>query len=275
MTDTDTEIVPSTEPDSDAPPAEETAVSEVSQGLPHPWNALPDEQFRLLRLAPLPTDSYTGARPLRFVQMGRLARHSPDLSFLRLSITLPGILTRKNDNVLEVWIDHRRKEVRFGPDSGLRLEPINRGLGRFLLAQGIAWAQQRCAHYLVEGGALAMKDVLSEDARLRRDHFLKAQGFDIDYADAQQLKATYSAPRASNLRADWNKEKVQLIELLDAANMLQQADQNLREQDVKIRKIEQRLDALRREDSTQRFTIACLVAFCVFQAGLFIWMASR
>ncbi|MGY4532552.1 hypothetical protein ACVW0Y_001676 [Pseudomonas sp. TE3786] len=258
-----------------APPAEETALSEVSEALPHPWIALPDEQFRLLRLAPLPTDSYTGTRPLRFVQMGRLTRHSPDQSFLRLSISLPGIMTRKGDNALEVWIDHRRKEVRFGPDKGLHLEPINRGLGRFLLAQGIAWAQQRCAHYTVEGGALALKDVLSEDARLRRDHFLKAQGFDIDYTDPQQAKATYSAPRVSALRSDWNKEKVQSIELLDAAAMLEQADHNLREQDSKILKQQQRIDSLRREDGTQRFTIACLVAFCVFQAGLFIWMASR
>ena len=57
--------------------------------------------------------------------------------------------------------------------------------------------------------------------------------------------------------------------------MLEQADHNLREQDGKLLKFQQRLDSLRLEDSTQRFTIACLVAFCVFQAGLFIWMASR
>jgi hypothetical protein len=259
----------------EAPPPEETALAEVHEHLPHPWQALPDEQFRLLRLAPLPTDRNTGVRPLRFVQMGRVARHSPDQSYLRLTITLPGILTRKHDNVLEVWIDHRSKEVRFGPDQGLHVEPINRGLGRFLLAQGIAWAQQRCAHYTVEGGALGIKDVLSDDARLRRDHFLKAQGFDLDYADAQHMKATYSAPRVSSLRSDWNKDKVQSIELMDAAAMLEQADRNLREQDGKLLKQTQRIDSLRREDTTQRFTIACLVAFCVFQAGLFIWMASR
>lgn len=272
MADTDTE---QPAPLADDTVSDETAVSEVDESLPHPWSTLPDEQLRLLRLAPLPADRYTGSRPLRFVQLGRLARHSPDQSYLRLTINLPGIMTRKGDNVLEVWIDHRRKEVRFGPDKGMHLEPINRGLGRFLLAQGIAWAQQRCAHYTVEGGVLGIKDVLSEDARLRRDHFLKAQGFDLDYADAQQAKATYSAPRVSSLRGDWNKEKVQSIELMDAAAMLEHADHNLREQDVKLLKLQQRIDSLRREDGTQRFTIACLVAFCVFQAGLFIWMASR
>jgi hypothetical protein len=57
--------------------------------------------------------------------------------------------------------------------------------------------------------------------------------------------------------------------------MLQQADQNLREQDVKLRKLESRLELFRREDSSLRFTIACLVAFCMFQAGLLIWMATR
>lgn len=48
-------------------------------------------------------------------------------------------MLRKEQNLLEVWADHRNKEVRFGSDAGLSLEPLNRGLGRFLLAQAIAW----------------------------------------------------------------------------------------------------------------------------------------
>ena len=74
---------------------------------------------------------------------------------------------------------------------------------------------------------------------------------------------------------DWHTEKVQIIELLDAASMLQQADQNLHEQDVKLRKSAERIEVLKREDGSLRFTITCLVAFCLFQACLLIWMATR
>ena len=57
--------------------------------------------------------------------------------------------------------------------------------------------------------------------------------------------------------------------------MLQQADQSLREQEVKVRKLEERIEVFKREDNGLRFTITCLVAFCVFQAGLLIWIATR
>lgn len=241
----------------------------------HPWAELPAEQFRLLRLAPLPTDRHTGARPLRFVQLGRVVRHSKQQSLLRLTVQLPGQRLRKEQNLLEVWIDHRSKEVRFGPDKGLYVEPGNRGLGRFLLAQGIAWAKQQCAHYQVEGGALPAKDALSEDARLRRDHCLQAQGFVVDYLDPLQLKARYSAARVGMLHGDWQTDKVQFVEVLDAAAMLQQADQNLHEQEVKIRKQEEHIERLKREDGSLRFTVNCLVAFSLFQAGLLIWIATR
>lgn len=241
----------------------------------HPWADLAPEQLQLLRLAPLPVDRSSGARPLRFVQLGRVARHSKSQSLLRLSVQLPGQRVRQGQNLLEVWIDHRRQEVRFGPDQGLSIEPGNRGLGRFLLAQGSAWAKQHCAHYQLEGGALSARDVLNEDDRLRRDHCLQAQGFVVEYLDPLHLKARYGAARVGDLTGDWNTEKLQRVELLDAAAMLQQADRNLGEQEQKIRRLEQRIDQFRREDGSLRFSIGCLLAFCLFQAGILIWMAMR
>ena len=241
----------------------------------HPWTHLGPEQFRLVRLAPLPADRNTGLRPLRFAELGRLVRHSKAQSLLRLWVQLPGQRLRPEQNLLEVWIDHRNKEVRFGPDQGLQVDPSNRGLGRFLLAQGIAWAKQHCAHYQLEGGVLPAKAVASEDARARRDHCLLGQGFTLDYLDPLQLKARYGAPRVGALLENWNADKVQLVDTLDAAAMLQQADQALQDQAVKIRKLEERVERFKREDSTLRFTIGCLVAFSLFQAGLLIWMAVR
>ncbi len=262
-----------TEP-STSPNATEAATA-PAEPLLHPWAELAPERFRLLRLAPLPTDRDSGARPLRFVELAQLERHSPQQSLLRLQIRLPGQLISKKLNVLELWADHRAKELRFGPDSGLHLEPANRGLGRFLLAQGILWAQKRWAHYLVEGGALPAKDVTSEEMRLRRDHCLLSQGFDVLYPEPQQLRATYSASRVSALRPDWNAEKVQIIELQNAAAMLEQADRQLLEQETAMRDMQERVSRLRREDGTLRFTIACLIVFSLFQAGLLIWIATR
>jgi len=266
----------------DADMTEPTASPNASEAAPtpaepllHPWAELAPERFRLLRLAPLPTDRDSGARPLRFVELAQLERHSPQQSLLRLQIRLPGQLVSKKLNVLELWADHRAKELRFGPDSGLHLEPANRGLGRFLLAQGILWAQKRWAHYLVEGGALPAKDVTSEEMRLRRDHCLLSQGFDVLYPEPQQLRATYSVPRVSALRPDWNDDKVQFVELQNAAAMLEQADRQLLEQETAMRDMQERVSRLRREDGTLRFTIACLIVFSLFQAGLLIWIATR
>ncbi|WP_181297449.1 hypothetical protein [Pseudomonas sp. Q2-TVG4-2] len=242
---------------------------------PHPWAALTPDRFRLLRLAPLPTDRDTGPRPLRFVELAQVERHTPQQSLLKLFVRLPGQVLSKKHNVLEVWADHRAKEVRFGPDSGLHMEPANRGLGRFLLAQGALWAQKRWAHYLVEGGALPAKDITGEGMRIRRDHCLLSQGFDVLYPEPQQLKATYGAPRVSSLRPDWNTEKVQIIDLQNAAAMLEQADRNLLELETRNSDIQERLNRFRREDGTLRFTIACLIAFALFQAGLLIWIATR
>ncbi len=56
---------------------------------------------------------------------------------------------------------------------------------------------------------------------------------------------------------------------------LQQAEQNLAEQEVKLRKEEEKVTKFKREDSGLRFTITCLVAFTVFQAGLLIWIATH
>lgn len=240
-----------------------------------PWADVQAEQFQMLRLAPLQTDRATGGRPLRFVEFGRAERHNKDFSLLRLNIQLPGQRVRREQNHLDVWVDHTTHKVRFGPESGLQIEPWNRGIGRFLIAQGVHWAQKKWSHYSIDGVALASKDALNEDTRLRRDHFLKTQGFEVTYADAQHMKGTVKAVGMGELHSTWNSEKIQILEILDAANMLQQAEHNLQEQEVKLRQQEEKVAQFKREDIGLRFTIACLVAFAVFQAGLLIWIATH
>lgn len=255
-------------------PLEEHTPPPSAPAQANPWADLQPEHFQLLRLAPLPTDRDTGARPLRFVEFARVERHASEQSVLRLSIRLPDVRLPSNLNLLEVWVDHQTKTLRFGPEGGLVAEPENRGLGRFLLAQAIGWAQQSWGHYLIEGETLSSRSMSSE-ARHRRDHCLQTQGFEVTYPEPLQPKALYAAPRVSALRPDWNAEKVRIIEVVESAAMLEQADRNLLEQETRISEMQERMNKLRRDDGTLRFNIACLVSFALFQAGLLIWIATR
>lgn len=251
--------------------AEETAPEVVEL----PWADVHAEHHRMLRLAPLQTDRATGGRPLRFVEFGYAERHDKERSLLRMSIQLPNQRVRKEQNHLDIWVDHATHRVHFGPDSGLQIEPWNRGIGRFLMAQGLRWAQKRWSRYHLDGFDLANKDALKEDTRMRRDHFLRVHGLNVVYADAQHLKGSVKEVHVGELKADWNTEKLQFVEILEAAQMLQQAEQNLAEQEVKLRQQEEKVTKFKREDTGLRFTITCLVAFSVFQAGLLIWIATH
>ncbi|MGV8920918.1 MAG: hypothetical protein ACOH2R_24605 [Pseudomonas sp.] len=253
----------------------QTAEAVAPEPVALPWADVQPEYFQMLRLAPLQTDRATGGRPLRFVQFGRAERHGKEHSLLRLSIQLPGQKVRKEQNVLDVWVDHKTRRVKIGAESGLQIEPWNRGIGRFLMAQGVHWAQKKWAAYFIDEFALASKDALNEDTRLRRDHFLRTQGLEVVYADAQHMKGTVKGVQLAELKSTWNSEKVQILEVLDTANMLQQAEQNLLEQEVKARQQQEIVTRFKREDSGLRFTIACLIAFAVFQAGLLIWIATH
>jgi hypothetical protein len=261
---TDTPTAPDTTAEKDAPPAVEL-----------PWADVHVEHRQLLRLAPLQTDRNTGGRPLRFVEFGYAERHDKQRSLLRMTLALPGQRVRKEQNHLDVWVDHGTSRVHFGPDSGLQIEPMNRGIGRYIAAQGITWAKQRWPGYTVDGADLNNKDALNEDTRLRRDHFLKAHGFEVAYADAQHLKGSVKEVKVGDLLAEWNPEKLQQVKILEAAQMLQQAEHNLAEQEVKLKKHEEKVSKYQREDAGLRFTITCLVAFTVFQAGLLIWIATQ
>ncbi|WP_421556839.1 hypothetical protein [Pseudomonas kitaguniensis] len=240
-----------------------------------PWADVHAEHFKLLRLAPLATDRATGVRPLRFVQFGYAERHDKHHSLLRMIIQLPGQRVRREQNHLDIWVDHDERRVHFGPGTSLEIEPANRGIGRFLVAQAAAWAKKKWSDYRVDGVDLSNKDALNEATRLRRDHFLRIHGFDVAYADVQHLKGKVQPGRVGDVLDSWNTEKVQFVEILEAAQMLQQAEHNLAEHEVKLRKEEEKVTKFKREDTGLRFTITCLVAFTVFQAGLLIWIATH
>lgn len=259
----------------DAPAAEATEEPQAPESAPLPWADVAAEHFQLLRLAPLPTDRNSGARPLRFVQFGYVERHSKEHSLLRMEIRLPGQKVRKEQNLLDIRVDHGQRLVSIGAEAGLQIEPLNRGLGRYLLGQAVQWLQANWSHYRVEGRTLPNKDALNEDTRLRRDHVLRSIGVEVEYNDGQVLKGRTVEVAVGQLKGGWNAEKVQRIDTLESAGMLQQAEQTLQEKEAQLRERDERVAKYRREDSGLRFTITCLVAFAVFQAGLLIWIATR
>jgi hypothetical protein len=257
--------------DTPEPPEHAEQIAELKRQ----WAEAPAKSWQLLRMAPLPTERGSGARPLRFAELTRSEKHHPSLSMLRLSVQLPSQVLHREQNVLEVWLDHRLHSIEFGPVGGLQIEPGNRGLGRFLAAQAINWAQPRCAHYRVIGGELSGKDNFDEPLRKRRDHVLQALGFSVAYSDPMFINGAYSAALLSDLQGQWNEEKVQILGLLEAGKMLQQAEQTLSEQAIKLRGKDQQLAAHVRDESALRFTISCLVGFCLFQAALLFWLIVR
>ena len=99
---TDTQTSPDTSAEKDAPPAVEL-----------PWADVHVEHHKMLRLAPLQTDRNTGGRPLRFVELGYAERNGKEHSLMRMSITLPGQRVRKEQNHLDVWVDHAEQTRAF------------------------------------------------------------------------------------------------------------------------------------------------------------------
>lgn len=239
------------------------------------WAALPYDNVQMLRLAPLIAERETGLRPLLFGCLSRVSRHSKELSMLRLSVSLPEQKNNKTINYLEVWVHHQTKEIRILPEHGLLTEPGNRGLGRLLLAQAAGWLSPKWHDYSLPSIDLKATLVPSDLARLRRDHALQAQGFTVTYNDAVQMSARCTVMNLLQLGKEWNHEKVRIMDHLEAAHLLYSSDLNLKAQTSRLQKLSERVELLKRDDNTLRFTIFTLVFFAIFQAGLLIWMATR
>lgn len=267
---------PGQQPDADAgqaTPTEQPPPANVPA--PDSWSSLPPEYEQLVRLAPLPADRETGLRPLLFGSFGRVEKHSKSKSMLKLSVNFPGYKPGKDINTLEVWADHASKEIYVLPENGLRTEPANRGLGRFMLAMAARWTRKRFGNYQQRSVPLLVKHVANDSARFRRDYALQAQGFTVAYEDGVQMRANCSASRAAQVNTDWNVDKVRIIETGETADILQKADKTLKEQERELKKLNEQLEYLKKDDNTLRFTITMLVVFSIFQAILLIWMATR
>ena len=221
------------------------------------WQALPASSRQLLCLRA------SQGLSTQYVEFTRLEKHSRELSYLRLEIHLPGQLTHKEINVLELWAEHATRRLTFGPAQGLHSQPENRGLAGFLLAQGALWAGKFFANH-----RLAEQDLpatgLSDTQRGKRQHLLERLGLSVDEQDR------LSPVLAQALHGSWNNEKVMLLEPSTTAQMLHKAERELHDQGTQIRLLEDQLLAKDKERSAARFATNTLALFCVIEAMLLL-----
>ncbi|MCI3943197.1 hypothetical protein K0038_00185 [Pseudomonas syringae] len=83
-------------------------------------------------------------------------------------------------NSISVTVCHTTRAVKFGPTGQLIMHPQNIRLGPNLMACVIKWLEhQDIANYTVENGLLSWRDAETDAARLQRNKFYTAFGFDL------------------------------------------------------------------------------------------------
>ncbi len=113
-------------------------------------------------------------------------------------------------NCLQVSVDHPRQTVQFGPKSGFNLSAELTGLGltSYAYAQAILWLKAHYSEYSVQPTTLPNPEAEGEEARIKRNARLAAQGFDIEFLDSEQRSGRYFKDKISRLISSWETEKI-------------------------------------------------------------------
>jgi len=242
-----------------------------------------------------PRDPFARARPseyywiqLKPVYKGRLMLHGErlaqvavthervaSLELLRLELRVDDESVPAGTNYLELLVDHHHQRVRFGPLQGVRIFPAQRGVGGFLLAQLIDWAQRKFADYSVTPIPLSASEVASDEARQIRERLLRRAGFHQTYNDEGRTQGKAQANRVGDLIASWNTERVQRLHVGEILQQLRDQEQQNRQQQAQLTTLQARLEDYRRNDLGHRFAIGCLIVFCIFQALMLLWVVLR
>lgn len=239
-----------------------------------------------------PRDPFARARPTdvywlqlkptfkgrQLAQAERLARvtviqeRAAHLELFRLKVAGDGDAPADTGNCLEVLVDHKNRRVRFGPLENVRLQPAQRGLGGYLLAQLIEWCQRSCGDYSITPVILHAQEVSSEESRLIREKLLLRAGFDLSYANEEKTAGRAQANRVSSLISSWNSEKVAAIQVSTLLDQLREQEQLNRKQQAQLSQLQRVIDTFKNNDLSQRFAIGCLIVFAIFQALMLLWV---
>ncbi|MEZ2744977.1 hypothetical protein ACBQ16_07245 [Halopseudomonas bauzanensis] len=211
----------------------------------------------------------------RLAQIAVTRERVAQLELVRLQVRIEDETVPPNTNFMEVLIDHRHQRVRFGPLSGLRLFPPQRGLAGFLLAQLIDWCQRHCGDYAVTPIVLQTSEVPSEEARQMRERLLKRAGFHLTWNNDARTEGKAQANRVKDLVASWNVERVQQLHIADTLRQLREQETLNRQQQAQLTSLQATLDEYKRNDIGHRFAIGCLIVFSIFQALMLLWVVLR
>ncbi|MFN3581649.1 MAG: hypothetical protein ACK4VV_14385, partial [Pseudomonas sp.] len=217
----------------------------------------------------------------QLAQVERLARVSviqeraAHLELFRLQVRVEGDGAAEGANQMEVLVDHKNQRIRFGPLEDLRMQPAQRGLGGYLLAQLIEWCQRQCGDYSVTPIILHADEVGSEESRLIREKLLLRAGFDITYNNEEQTAGRAQANRVDNLISSWNTERISALQIADLLSQLREQETLTRKQMTQIAQLQRAIDNFKHNDMGQRFAIGCLIIFAIFQALMLLWVVLR
>lgn len=194
------------------------------------------------------------------------------LELMRLRVSIDGETQSDSANLLEVLVDHKNHRVRFSPLEQVRMQPAQRGVGGYLLAQLIEWCQLHCADYSITPIILSAEDVSSEENRLIREKLLLRAGFDLHYSNEEHSAGRAQANRVSSLSSSWNSEKVAPMQLSNILAQLREQEQLNRSQQAQSAQLQRVIDSINNNDISQRFAIGCLIVFALFQALMLLWV---
>ena len=197
------------------------------------------------------------------------------LELLRLQVRFEGEALPASGNRLEVLVDHKRKRVRFGPISDLSIQPAQRGLGMFMLAQLIHWCQRYCGDYAVTPISLNTENFSNNDARTALEQILTRAGFSINTLDEESKNSVAMANRVNDLIGSWNTEKIQPLQINSLLGQLREHEVLNHKQTVQLNQLQNMIANYKRTDIGNRFAIGCLIVFCIFQALMLLWVVLR
>ncbi|WP_174874144.1 hypothetical protein [Vogesella oryzae] len=179
-------------------------------------------------------------------------------------------------NCLQVTVDHARRIVQFGPRSGFLLSPelANLGLTSYAYAQIIQWLKNYFADYSVPPTTLPSPEADGEEARIKRNSRLAAQGFEFEWIDSEQSAGRYFKSRAGNLISSWETDKiteVPLSLLLDNVARLDAEKQELQKQLATIKSQERALEVTLAKERHTNLILTGVTCFVLIFALLGIF----
>lgn len=194
------------------------------------------------------------------------------LEILRLQVQLDGEPVIEGANHMEVLVDHKNRRVRFAPVGSLRMQPAQRGIGGFLLAQLIEWCQRHYGDYAVTPILLQDDDTTTAEIRQVRNKLLTRVGFEISEAQDQSAVGHARAARVDELISQWNSERIAVLHVAELLRQLREQESANLKQTAQTAQLQRTIDQYRSNDTGQRFAIGCLIIFAVFQALMLLWI---